>query len=569
VPFVSRKDQRERDQSYSPEKFPTEVAEESTYLEMFRGSRDLFIDENLSTSYMLNVGNYNERKKTVRSLIEEGIVNRKKYESYTGEFDYDRMANDLDQNPDTKGLVQTDLQLFSERSQMLKERREETQKTLAAGSGFKKGLAVALGSIVGSGYDPAVLATLPFATSVQTLKGLSTLGRALVVGRNEFALAAASETFIQPLVYSHKESIGSPYEVEDALLAIATVAIGAGVLGATADAGINGLSGYFKSVREKASPFVSKPSKDKLIGVDGEAAQRAVTPEEESLEILLRLEEDLNAQRTARPTDTETREYNKFRKGEYTGLAQTKEATIKGLNKDVASFSKEEPTFARWIAENGGLNRDRFAREGVDLADMAIAGGFGKPVFRKTGGMGPDELAEKLVEINRIQSFDSNEALDLVVDMVSNPSKRFSQEADIYLSDLNARISRLESTEDDLLETVYHDAIKQDIEADIDILRTSQQRLDEFNDSNPAYSDYVDAFPESVAPRGTVTSQQRDILDAEGLAKNYDDDMAAFNALETRNVFDEFDEFVDGDEYMKRIDDEIEGLESVTRCAIG
>jgi hypothetical protein len=26
---------------------------------------------------------------------------------------------------------------------------------------------------------------------------------------------------------------------------------------------------------------------------------------------------------------------------------------------------------------------------------------------------------------------------------------------------------------------------------------------------------------------------------------------------------------VDGDEYMKRIDDEIEGLESVTRCAIG
>ena len=200
---------------------------------------------------------------------------------------------------------------------------------------------------------------------------------------------------------------------------------------------------------------------------------------------------------------------------------------------------------------------------------MAIAGGFGKPVFRKTGGMGPDELAEKLVEINRIQSFDSNEALDLVVDMVRNPAKRFSQEADIYLSDLNARISMLESTEDDLLESVYHDAIKQDIEADVDILRTTQQQLDNFNDSSPAYSDYVDAFPESVAPNATVTSIQRDILDEAGLAKNYDDDMAAFNALETRNVFDEFDAIVDGDEYMKRVDDEIEGLESVTRCAIG
>lgn len=568
MPFVSRKDQKERDQTYHPDKF-VDVPEESTYLEMFRGSRDLFIDENLSTSFMLNVENYKERKKTVRSLITDGIVDRKKYESYTGQFDYDRMAADLDKNPDTKGLVQTDLELFAERNEILAKRREETQKILDAGSGLKKAVAIGLGSIVGSGHDPAVLATLPFSTSSKAVKGLSTLGRALVVGRNEAALAVAAEIFIQPLVYSHKQSIDSPYEVEDALTAIATVGIGAGILGAGADAGINGLSGYFKNVREKASPFVSKPSKDKLIGVDGEVAQRAVTPEEESLEILLRLEEDLNAQRTARPTDTETLEYNKFRKGEYTSLAQTKEATIKGLNKDVASFSKEEPTFARWIAENGGLNRDRFAREGVDLADMAIAGGFGKPVFRKTGGMGPDELAEKLVEINRIQSFDSNEALDLVVDMVSNPSKRFSQEADIYLSDLNARISRLESTEDDLLETVYHDAIKQDIEADIDILRTSQQRLDEFNDSNPAYSDYVDAFPESVAPRGTVTSQQRDILDAEGLAKNYDDDMAAFNALETRNVFDEFDEFVDGDEYMKRIDDEIEGLESVTRCAIG
>ena len=568
MPFVSRKDQKERDQTYHPDKF-VDVPEESTYLEMFRGSRDLFIDENLSTSFMLNVENYKERKKTVRSLITDGIVDRKKYESYTGQFDYDRMAADLDKNPDTKGLVQTDLELFAERNEILAKRREETQKILDAGSGLKKGLAIAAGSIVGSGYDPAVLATLPFSTSSKAVQGLSTLGRALVVGRNEAALAVAAEIFIQPLVYSHKQSIDSPYEVEDALTAIATVGIGAGILGAGADAGINGLSGYFKSVREKASPFVSKPREDKLLEVDGEVAQRANTPEEESLEILFRLEEDLNAQRTARPTDVETIEYNKFRQGEYTDLAQTKEATIKGLDKEIVRFSKEEPTFARWIAENGGLNRDRFASEGVDLADMAIAGGFGKPVFRKTGGMGPDELAEKLVEINRIQSFDSNEALDLVVDMVRNPAKRFSQEADIYLSDLNARISMLESTEDDLLESVYHDAIKQDIEADVDILRTTQQQLDNFNDSSPAYSDYVDAFPESVAPNATVTSMQRDILDEAGLAKNYDDDMAAFNALETRNVFDEFDAIVDGDEYMKRVDDEIEGLESVTRCAIG
>ena len=568
MPFVSRKDQKERDQIYHPDKF-VDVPEESTYLEMFRGSRDLFIDENLSTSFMLNVENYKERKKTVRSLITDGIVDRKKYESYTGQFDYDRMAADLDKNPDTKGLVQTDLELFAERNEILAKRREETQKILDAGFGLKKGLAIAAGSIVGSGYDPAVLATLPFSTSSKAVKGLSTLGRALVVGRNEAALAVAAEIFIQPLVYSHKQSIDSPYEVEDALTAIATVGIGAGILGAGADAGINGLSGYFKSVREKASPFVSKPREDKLLEVDGEVAQRANTPEEESLEILFRLEEDLNAQRTARPTDVETIEYNKFRQGEYTDLAQTKEATIKGLTRDINRTTKAEPSFARWISENGGLNRERFAIEGLDPADMRLANVLRKPVFRKTGGMGPDELAEKLFEINRIQSYDSNEALDMIVDMVRNPAKRFSQEADSYLEGLHFRLSELESTEDDLLESVYHDAIKQDIEADVDILRTTQQQLDNFNDSSPAYSDYVDAFPESVAPNATVTSMQRDILDEEGLAKNYDDDMAAFNALETRNVFDEFDAIVDGDEYMKRVDDEIEGLESVTRCAIG
>ena len=74
---------------------------------------------------------------------------------------------------------------------------------------------------------------------------------------------------------------------------------------------------------------------------------------------------------------------------------------------------------------------------------------------------------------------------------------------------------------------------------------------------------------ETSSPKAAVTSRQSEILSDSGLNKNYDDDIAAYNSLEDKRVMNDDGELVDGDEFMKAIDDEIEGIESVMRCAIG
>lgn len=550
MPFVSLKDEKNYEQTTGQ----AEHQEASSFGETFGAALGLVVDEEMSISSGLNVENYNKRKQDVKRLVDEGTIDRNKYENYMGEFDYDRIAADT-------GLIKTNETLFQERNDLLASKRAYGADVIARGSG----MAQFLGAMTGYVADPINIATMPIATAGTALKGMSVLAKALKVGGNELALGVATETFIQPLVYEHKHSIDSPYEAGDAITAIVTAGIGAGILGGT----IGGLSGYFKSVREKASPFVSKPLDDVEVDLDVDAPKRANTPEEEALVVLSRMEEDLNALKVPKSTDIEVEAYSKFKQGEYDTLADAKTATLKGLHTELGAIEKASPSLARWIADNGGLNVERWAKEGIDPADMKLAGGFGKPVFRKKGGIDPDMLAEKLFETRRIQQFDSNIALDMVQDMVMNPKRKFSPEAEKYAKGLNDRISRLESTENDLLESVYHDAIKMDIEADGDIIRGMQKRIDDSNESGRSYDDYVEALTETTSPKSTVTSRQSEILSDSGLNKNYDDDIAAYNSLEDKRVMNDDGELVDGDEFMKAIDDEIEGIESVMRCAIG
>ena len=117
---------------------------------------------------------------------------------------------------------------------------------------------------------------------------------------------------------------------------------------------------------------------------------------------------------------------------------------INDIQQEMASLEKREQTLAQWIAERGGLNRDRWAKEGIDPADMNLPGGFGKPVFRKDGGLGPDELAEKMYEIGRIGSYDSNAALDMVEDMVHNPKMFYNPDTEMMIDDYLRRVSDLE-----------------------------------------------------------------------------------------------------------------------------
>lgn len=562
MPFVSLKDKKEEEFGAST------YQKRSTAGETFGAAFSQVVNEEMSISSMLNVENYNDRKAKVKTLVDEGTIDRKKYENYLGEFDYDRIAEDT-------GLIKNDLTLFTERKELLEKKRNESAEVVARGSG----MAQFGGSMVGYVLDPVSIATMPIATAGTALRGMSVLSKALKVGRNEAALGMATELFIQPLVYDHKNAIDSPYSEGDAITAIVTAGIGAGILGGT----IGGLQGYFKNVRQKTAPLVSKPVDDVEVDVDVDAPKRAdtatedgiepvkrsSTQEDEALEVLARVEDNLAALKTPRSTDIEVAEYSKFKQGDYSTLVQAKTASIKGLEGALRAYDKKEPSLARWIAENGGLNMDRWAREGIDVADMKLAGGFGKPVFRKKGGIDPDMLAERLFEIRRIPEFDSNVALDMVQDMVMNPKRKFNPEADDYAQGLNDRIARLQASDNDLLEEVFHGAIKLDVEADGDIIRGLDKREKDFNQSTRTWAEYNQPELETSSPKATVTSRQSEILSDSGLNKNYDDDMAAYNSLEDKRVMGDDGELVDGDEFMKAIDDEIEGIESVMRCAIG
>lgn len=560
--FISNKDNKEMlDQLMS---FAEPMEPESTFTEMYKASTRLFIDENLSYSASLNDQNYEDRNQKVRDLVENNTIDKSQYQNYRGEFDYDRIAADT-------GEIKTNLELFIERNESLKIAREKTQRIMEAGSGASKLAASMLGPMSASFLEPAVLATIPFSVSGTALKGLSTLASALKVAKTEVALAAGAETFIQPLVFAHKHTINSPYEVEDALMAIGTVAIGSAILGG----GVGGLSGYLRNVREKTAPIIKESQGvkvkdqsvpyDESIDVDASVAKAVNTPEDEALEILARVENELNSKKTARPNDILTAEYSKYKQGEYKTFIETKEATIKSLQKDINAEIKSNETWVRRIASEGGLNKARWAEEGFDVADMNALGKGTRPMFRKNGGMAPQDVSERFREQGI--DMDDNMALDFIDDIVRNPSKAVDEIKDAYIQGLKSRLFDLESSDNDVLEELYHKAIEIDIEDDIQILRESQAELDKFNTS--MYEEYIDELPTPKTPNASVTSQQQAILDEIGIAKFYDDDIAAFNALAERQVLDDFDEIVDGDILMKQLDDEIEGLESVTRCAIG
>ena len=61
---------------------------------------------------------------------------------------------------------------------------------------------------------------------------------------------------------------------------------------------------------------------------------------------------------------------------------------------------------------------------------------------------------------------------------------------------------------------------------------------------------------------------QRQDLSDKGLDEAYDSDMALFNQLETKMAIVD-GELVDAAPIMKELNDELEGLDSVMRCAIG
>jgi hypothetical protein len=236
MPFLSVRDDREVSQNLTQASF----VEETSFGETFAAGVGQVFDEELSISSMLNMQGFNQRKEQVKELGNSGAFNINEYTSAVGDVDYERISSDF---PDFK--IKNDKTLFDERAELLKGRREYAQDVFDRGNGMAQFLGMATAYML----DPINIATMPIATAGTATKGLSAIGRAIQVGRNEAGLAVAAELMIQPLVYQHKHDINSPFEFKDALLNIVTAATGAAAIGGLT----GGISGYLKNVREKTA----------------------------------------------------------------------------------------------------------------------------------------------------------------------------------------------------------------------------------------------------------------------------------------------------------------------------
>ena len=543
MPILSNQDQRDYYQNLLG---PQEVREDPTFFETMGSAFGFVIDEELSVSSLLNRQGYDDRNEQIFKMSSEGF-DLKPYTDITGEIDYDRISADT-------GLIRTNRELYDERTEILRKRREENQDVIERGNGF----AQFLGSMGGYMLDPINVATMGIGVGT-AYKGMSTLSQALMTGRNTAAIALASESAIQPLVYKHKHDINSPYEFNDALVAVGTTAIGAGLLGGA----MGGISGYFRNLSKNAPEFVGPPKPTDKI--DGDVR---LTPEQESINILDRMGTQLAEQKAALPPRIEDKilqEYDNFQAGQYSKLEDARDANILTLEKDIVKIEKENITLARWIAKEGGLNKERWAREGIDVADMKAMRGGQKPVFRVKGGYDPDMLAERLRESGATE-MQMNDAIDLVADMVRNPKMFRDPTVQRQIDEIEQNINALRD-DNTVLEEYYGQVIRSNVEKDMELLSQNKSFENAMNKPTIAYDDYVvSQLP--PAPKATKTGLQREQLDSEGLASNYDRDIANFEAQEVRRVVVD-GKLVDADEYMKSLDDQIEGIESVRVCALG
>ena len=162
MPILSNQDQREY---YQNLRGPQEFREDPTFFETMGSAFGFVIDEELSVSSLLNRQGYDDRNKQIFEMSSEGF-DLKPYTDITGELDYDRLAEDT-------GLIKTNRELYDERTEILRKRREENQDVIERGNGF----AQFLGSMGGYMLDPINVATMGIGVGT-AYKGMSTLSQA-------------------------------------------------------------------------------------------------------------------------------------------------------------------------------------------------------------------------------------------------------------------------------------------------------------------------------------------------------------------------------------------------------
>ena len=494
---------------------PAEYIEIPDFSEVFNASVGLAIDEGLSISGYLNNELYRERTYRVNVLREEGF-DVQKYKDRKGRMDYDRLSRD------TNNYIETDSVLREKRNEKLRQRREYAEDVIERGSGYAQFFGMATGVML----DPINIATLPIATAGVSAKGLGVLASAMNAAGRDAALATAAELAIQPLVYSHKLDIESPYSTEEALMAIGGAAVGGALLGGVA----GGLSGYFTKVSQKSREILD-PEID--------------SPESMAINTLERVAEDIDAFREAtigaRKTQVEIEEsFIVDLKTELLGVAgnKLKRGEVKKLLSEQKEL-REKLKAVKVDVEAAPKAKDVPAREAKKLAIRAA-----------------EDLAEQERQIFR-------DRLSIIDNRLS--ANDMATKAEGNLSRLEQGIIPDEYKQ--RLDDVVSETFKKSVEDDVKLFAQYESKMQQFNAPSRVSENYVSEQPQKPA-KATVTERERDILERNGLAEDYDASIQAFRNVDNPQLFID-GEFIDANDFMKQLDDEIEGINSVLECTLG
>jgi hypothetical protein len=196
-----------------------EVQPESGFYDSFQASLGLFIDENLSISRYINNDVRRDRNEGIRKMLSDGDIPADIASSFVSQtrrgtrYDWDGLAAYA--NDKLGGEFQTDAELDESIRDTLRQRREYAERTLErTTAGGTAGMLA--GGFAAVAMDPLNVAGM-LAVPYRAMKGIGIIQNVLRGAGREAAIAATTETAIQPFVMDWKAEIESPYTPIDAI----------------------------------------------------------------------------------------------------------------------------------------------------------------------------------------------------------------------------------------------------------------------------------------------------------------------------------------------------------------
>ncbi|RLC09221.1 MAG: hypothetical protein DRI24_22175 [Deltaproteobacteria bacterium] len=217
-------------QMSSMEEFLVDPINHSELGEVFDASVGEVVDEGMTISSIVNPLPLEKRSSSIRTLIGNGDLPADyidtfgmKYNAYGQIYDWDSMANDINDNYDFDEHIPTNIDMELERNEMLAGRKRYRDDVFARGGNWS-GTTRFAGNMVGGGLDPVNMAAMlipPLYGARQVSRAMYTLSKF----KQGAVIGAASAVAIEPFVYDWKQEIGSEYTAEEALFNIAASTI--------------------------------------------------------------------------------------------------------------------------------------------------------------------------------------------------------------------------------------------------------------------------------------------------------------------------------------------------------